>query len=49
MQHRRRRVRRPAASAKLDAILHVRCLGIEIPLAQVYARVDFPPMLTVPE
>jgi Uma2 family endonuclease len=26
----------------LDAVLRVRCLRIDIPLAQVYARVDFP-------
>ena len=27
----------------LDGVLHIRCLGIDVPLAQVYARVTFPP------
>jgi len=27
----------------LDAVLRVRCLGIELPLAQIYTGVTFPP------
>ena len=33
----------------LDAVLHVRCLGIDVPLAHVYARVTFPPAVPIPD